>query len=238
VKVLAHRGANRRAPENTVAAFAIARDLGADGVELDVHPTADGVLVVHHDAIATGLGTIQDFPLVGVALARPDIPTLAAVLDVCAGMLVNIELKNFPGDADFDPEHGPATGVVELLRARTGRVADGAGDDVIVSSFNLDTIDRVHALDPSVPTGFLTIAGFDPMFALDVAAERGHVALHPQLLALGEDATPVMTRARELGLRVNVWTVNDAEAMRTLRDAGAYAVITDVPDLALATLNP
>lgn len=236
MKVLAHRGANRRAPENTVAAFGIARDLGADGVELDVHATADGVLVVHHDAIAAGLGILQDFPLTGIEAARPDIPTLEAVLDVCAGMLVNIELKNLPGDADFDPDHGTATLVVELLRVRAARAVEdgGAVDEVIVSSFNLDTIDRVHAVGPSVPTGFLTIAGFDPMFALDVVAERGHGALHPQQQALGDDASRVVTRARELGLEVNVWTVNEPDAMRRLRDAGAHAVITDLPDVALA----
>ncbi len=237
MKVLAHRGANRRAPENTVAAFAIARELGADGVELDVHPSADGVLVVHHDAVAAGLGTIQDFPLAGVVAARPDIPTLDAVLDVCAGMLVNIELKNLPVDTDFDPDHGSAALVVELLRTRAARDIGAAGDDVIVSSFNLDTIDRVHALDPSVPTGYLTFFGFDPMYAIDVAVDRGHVAVHPQMQALGRDVGAVVARAHARDVRVNVWTVNDADAVRRLHDADADAVITDLPDVALAALH-
>ncbi len=223
MKVLAHRGANRRAPENTLAAFAVARDLGADGVELDVHASADGVLVVHHDAIAVGLGNLQDFPAATIAAARPDIPTLEAVLDECAGMLVNIELKNLPHDVDYDPGHGTAALTVDLLRARD------RGDTVIVSSFNLDTIDSVHALDPSVPTGYLTLAGFDPMYALDVANDRGHVAIHPQMQALAA----VVPRARELGVQVNVWTVNAPDAIRTLQEIGADAVITDVPDIAL-----
>jgi glycerophosphoryl diester phosphodiesterase len=77
--VLAHRGANRLAPENTVPAMKEAVDRGADGVELDVHRAADGTLVVRHDAEAP---------------AGPDVPILAEVLDVCRGRLVNVEIKD------------------------------------------------------------------------------------------------------------------------------------------------
>ncbi|MCU1456193.1 MAG: glycerophosphoryl diester phosphodiesterase [Actinomycetia bacterium] len=234
MKVLAHRGASRRAAENTLEAFEIARELGADGVELDVHASGDQVLVVHHDAEADGLGVLHDFSVAEITALRPDIPTLETVLERCAGMLVNVELKNLPGDADFDPNHGIAVLVVELLQDRAAR---GASDSVIVSSFNLETIDRVHADDASVPTGFLTFAGLDPVFALTLAAERGHTALHPQLQALAGDAPGVVERAHELGLHVNVWTVNDPDDVRALRDAGADAVITDVADVALAALG-
>ena len=71
-------------------------------------------------------------------------PTLAEVLDECRGLLVNIEIKNSPKDLDFDPDEAMAAGVVELLGAR------GGVDHVLVSSFHLPSIDRVHALAPDV----------------------------------------------------------------------------------------
>src|SRR3954451_12355655 len=95
-RVLAHRGAARVAPENTLEAFEAAGALGADGVELDVHRTADGALVVHHNADARGLGVLAERPAAEIRAARPEIPTLEEALDACAGMLVNIEVKNLP----------------------------------------------------------------------------------------------------------------------------------------------
>ncbi len=107
--MLGHRGAPRDAVENTLAAFIEARGQGADGVELDVHRSADGALVVHHDAEAAGLGLLAEHDLAAIRAARPEIPTLGEVFDVCAGMLVNVEVKNSPRDADFDPD-GPRGG--------------------------------------------------------------------------------------------------------------------------------
>src|SRR5215210_4218177 len=109
ISVFAHRGASRAESENTVAAFLRAREMGADGVELDVHRAG---LLVHHDA--------EPVP--------PDAPTLAASLDACAGMVVNIEIKNLQGDPDYDPTNEAADMVVALLHERAGR------DEVLVSS--------------------------------------------------------------------------------------------------------
>src|SRR4051794_30057455 len=103
--VLGHRGASRDAPENTIEAFARAVAVGADGVELDVHRTADDVLVVHHDPELVGFGLVVDAPFHALRGARPDVPTLAETLDACAGMrLVNIEMKCAFWDADPDPD--------------------------------------------------------------------------------------------------------------------------------------
>src|SRR3989440_10064561 len=121
--VLAHRGARRVAPENTVEAFVAAGALGADGVELDVHRTADGALVVHHDADARGVGVLAERTEAEIGAARPEIPTLEEALDACAGMLVNIEVKNLPGDADYDPGGGVAGAGVALLAGRERRGA-------------------------------------------------------------------------------------------------------------------
>jgi glycerophosphoryl diester phosphodiesterase len=219
--VLAHRGANRLEPENTVPAMAAAIDRGADGVELDVHRTADGALVVRHDA-GTPAGPIGDLTLDEVRTAQPEVPVLAEVLDVCRGRVVDVEIK------DFDPR--AAAAVVELLAARN----PGAGtpvDDVLVSSFDLTTVDRVRASAPHVATGFLSF-GLDPHSALALAHEHGHQAVHPDVWTLlSVDLAPFVTRAHDLGVRVNVWTVNDVEQLRQLRDAGVDAIITDDADL-------
>jgi len=230
--VLGHRGSPRRARENTLEAFALAREDGADGVELDVHRTRDGALVVHHDADVEGFGVIADAELAAVRAAFDWIPTLAEVLDECRGLLVNVEIKNSPKDADFDPDEIVAAGVVELLAAR------GHADRVLVSSFHLPSIARVHELAPEVPTGYLMVMSPGPSAAMRVAVDGGHHAIHPffGVLADGGAAT-VVAEARPLGVAVNTWTVNEPEEIVRLAAAGVDAVITDVPALALASLG-
>jgi glycerophosphoryl diester phosphodiesterase len=221
VLVLAHRGANRHAPENTVPAMVRALELGADGVELDVHRTADGHLVVRHDA-DTPVGALGELTLAEIAAALPEVPTLAAVLDVCRGKLVNVEVK--------DPDPRAVDVLISLLGARDGV------DDVLVSSFHLSTVARVRATAPEVPTGFLSSLRLDPFAALVTAVEHGHTALHPHVWSL-PDPAGVAARAHDRGLRVTVWTVNEPDQLLRLRDAGIDAVITDVPDVALDVLS-
>ena len=231
-RVLAHRGARRVAPENTVEAFVAAAALGADGVELDVHRTGDGGLVVHHDAKARGIGVLAEHSAAEIRAARPELPTLEEALEACLGMLVNIEVKNLPGDADYDATDSVAGAVVELLASRERR------DEVLVSSFNLESADRVLALDGSIATGFLTGFGFDPVDGVEVAHGHGHGAVHPNVRSLAGDAAGVtVARAHELGMAVNVWTVNDEDELRRLAAAAVDAVITDVPDLAVEVLS-
>jgi len=230
--VLGHRGASRDAVENTLEAFAEARAQGADGVELDVHRTVDGELVVHHDAAVDGFGILADHDLPTIRAALPQVPTLAEVLDACAGLLVNVEIKNSPRDADFDPDDRGVAAVVELLGSRERR------DDVLVSSFNLPTIDRVHALDPTVPTGYLVVVDPLPVPALEVAHEHGHRAVHPHYAAMGEaNAEDAVARAVELGLGLNVWTVNDPPDIVRLAGVGVDSIITDTPRIARQALG-
>lgn len=225
--VIGHRGAPRDAVENTLAAFSAAREQGADGVELDVHRSADGALVVHHDAVVEGFGMLADHSMAEIRQAAPIIPTLPEVFDLCAGMLVNVELKNSPHDADFDPSDQAAAGLVDLVRRRD------LYDSVLVSSFHLPTIDRVHALDPRIATGYLVVVDPLPLAALEIAHDHGHRALHPYLAALGEAFAPdVATRAKELGLALNVWTVNDPGEIVRLAQLGIDAIITDTPRIA------
>src|SRR5271156_1966051 len=114
VVVLAHRGGTGPWRENTLDAFAGALGQGADGVELDVRRTADGRLVVHHDAQIEGTGAIH-------ALRARDLPPWVAgleeALETCAGAAVNVEVKNAPVEAGFDPAETLAAEVVRTLAA-------------------------------------------------------------------------------------------------------------------------
>lgn len=223
--VYGHRGASAHAPENTIEAFALARAQGADGVELDVRRCLDGDMALHHDVeLPDGRRIVE--------LTRGDLPahscTLAEALDVCDGMVVNVEIKNVPSDPDHDPECLLADAVVALLAERRGR------DRVIVSSFGLPTIDRVHALAPDLPTGLLTF--LDPIGpeAIELAAGRGHVAVHPHVATVDE---AYVALAHDHGLAVNVWTVDDPEQIRRLADWGVDGVVTNVPDVAVEALR-
>lgn len=225
-RILGHRGAPRAARENTLDAFSAALAEGADGVELDVHRTADGVLVCHHDCEIPGIGLIEAQRWDDLRASAPDVPSLEAVLERCAGTLVNVEIKNSDTDPGYDPTEVAADAVVALLAARGGR------DEVVVSSFSLAAIDRVRALDPSIPTGLLygpDLANADARFAATVG---GHVALHPHWVSLaGDEGAAFVAECHASGIAVNVWTVNDRPVVDALVAAGVDALITDTPAL-------
>lgn len=236
--VLAHRGARRRAPENTIEAFRMARELGADGVELDVRHSADGALVVHHDPyVATGRASarrIDESRFEDLLVRIPTLATLSEALDECAGLLVNIEIKNVPWERGFDVRAGErlTDGVVALLAARDAR------DRVLISSFDLATIDRVRAAEGALRTGYLfVLGGGDFDLLTERASDRGHNAIHPDWRGLvGRRADRVITRAHALGLDVNAWTVNRRSSIARLARLGVDGIVTDVPDVALAAL--
>ncbi len=231
--VVAHRGASRAFPENTLAAFRGAAALGADWVELDVRRTNDMHLVVHHDAVVTlDEADVADRlrrPLVELRRDEvpPAVPDLVDVLAVCERLGVNLEIKSSPDDPDFDPSYQVCEAVVAALAGRER-------SRVLVTSFDLGAIDRVHALDPTVPTGLLTIDLSDVPKVIGLAASRGHRALNPW----NPFVTPeVVEAAQDAGLAVNVWTVDDPERMAALAAMGVDGIITNVPDVARSVLD-
>lgn len=221
--VIGHRGASADHPENTIAAFNGARDQGADGVELDVRRTHDGVLVVHHDPIVAGSVVIAD------AFAHelpPTVPTLAEALGACVGLLVNVEIKNDPGEPGFD-------GTDRLVNQTIEVIAASGGSDILVSSFHLPTIDQVRQRDVQLDTGFLVLDPTQPHDAVRVAADGGHRALHPWNVCTTEG---IVDSAHEAGLVVNVWTVDDADRIRQLASWGVDGIITNRPSFARSAL--
>jgi len=220
--VFGHRGASAVAPENTLAAFARARDLGADGVELDVRRTADDVLVVHHDAGVDGFGVIVDAPFARLRAARATIPTLAEALDACRGLLVNAEIKCLPWEPDADTDGRVARATVDAIVA--------AGTNAVISSFDLGAVDRVRSFGAGIETGWLT-HGQEVAGAARTAAEHGHEWLNPDFrIALAAGAAGVAA-AHAAGVRVSVWTVDDPDDARALAAAGVDTIITNAPDV-------
>ncbi len=222
--VIAHRGASQAAPENTVAAFRRAAEMGADMVELDVRRSADGRLVVHHDPHLTDGRA--------VAATQADelpvtVPSLDEALDACAGMAVNIEIKNDAEEPGFEPDRALADDVATVVAAR------GDTDRVVVSSFDRASIDRLKEVaSPPLATAWLVTV--PPPDAVEVAVAGAHQALHPWWQAVD---LALVERAHAAGLAVNVWTCDDSEAMARLAGWGVDGICTNVPDMAIAVLR-
>ena len=222
--VIAHRGASKAAKENTVEAFVLAGKIGSDMVELDVRRSGSRSLVIHHDARLGDGRTINetldaDLPT--------DMPTLDQAMAACTGMLVNIEIKNDEEDPDFDATESVADEVVAYLQTTDQR------QRVVISSFRLETIDRVRALDPSIPTAWLVTFVEDPLATVTTLIEHGHAILHPHWTACTPAFFDVTHAAR---VAVNCWTCDVPDAMRQLIGLGINGICTNVPDVLVEVL--
>jgi glycerophosphoryl diester phosphodiesterase len=222
--VFAHRGCSERFGENTVDAFAEARRLGADGVELDVRLTADGALAIHHDAAIPGVGVIAEL---AVGDLPAQVPLLADVLAACDGMVVNVEIKNAPQDPGWDPTETVASLVASSIETA------GWTERVIVSSFQPATLRAVQVADGRLALGALWGWGVEVGPALEEAAAAGFRAVHPFVTSVDAE---LVERAHAAGLTVNVWTVNAVEDLRAMVAVGTDAVITDRVGDALAVV--
>jgi len=220
--IFGHRGCTEGFVENTIEAFVEARRQGADGVEFDVRRSADGALVIHHDAEVAGVGLIPDTP---VADLPPHVPLFAAVIEACDGMQMNVEVKNTPGDPGYDPSGSLARAVAaELVEHR--RL-----DGVIVSSFDAPTIEAVRAAEPGLPVGWLLWVTADLDEAMAEALARRYQALHPHFVGVKAD---FVHRCHQAGLAVNVWTPNTDADLEAMLDLGVDTLITDRLSAALA----
>ena len=233
-EIFAHRGASGYAPENTLEAFRLAMEQGADGIELDVHLTKDGEVVVIHDETlnrtSNGQGKVRDYTLEELKkfsfhnhmekYKGVQIPTLKEVLDLVENfsMKVNIELK---------------TGIYwyEGIEAKTMEIVKNKKmeDRVIYSSFNHYSIQKVLEQDIHAETAYLFS---DVLLNMEkYAKDTGVKGLHPAVYHL--KMADFLETYLNSGLKVRVWTVNKKEDMKMFMDAGVDAVITNYPDLAL-----
>lgn len=232
-KVWAHRGASAYAPENTLEAFGLAAEQKADGVELDVHLSKDGKLVVAHDEtlerVSNAEGYLKDYTLEKLKQfcfnkLHPEyeaarIPTLEEVYELLkpTGLEINVEIKTgiffYPGIEEK---------LIELERTM------GMEGRILYSSFNHYSAMKMKKLDPGSRVGLLYSEGF-----IDVpgyAARLGADALHPALYDLQYEG--YLEDCRKNNLLVHVWTVDEEEEIRALVQNGIDAVITNKPDVA------
>lgn len=224
MRVLAHRGLATGGRENTLAAFSAARRQGADGVELDVRLSADGAVVVHHDPVIEGCGPVSELK---VADMPEWVPLLGAALEVCEGMVVNVEIKQLEPAPGWEPTEALAREVAAL-------VAERAVASAVVSSFSFDALGWVRSCEPTVATGWLTLPGQDQSAALETVAEAGCDALHPHHLAVTE---ALVGEAHALGIEVGTWTVDDPGLALDLCRAGVDTLISNRPDLVIEALR-
>jgi len=230
----AHRGASHGAPQNTLAAFRLAREMGADGVELDVQTSRDGEVVVIHDftvdATTDGQGRVADKTLAELReldagswfdarSAGQRIPTLQEVIvEVGHQLLLNIELK-----VKGVRNAGLVAEVVRLIEDHN------LVHRVVVSSFNPFPLRQVKKLNPRINTGLLYF------FDLPVHLVRSSLtfladpdALHPEKRLVNQEYADW---AKERGYRVNVWTVDEPAEMKRLVALGVDSIITNHPDV-------
>ena len=222
--VLAHRGASHHYPPNTLDAFRAALVLGADGVELDVQLTEEGLAVVHHDAALVDGRRIRGLPYESLPVW---VPPLEAVLGACAGLaLVNIELKTTVDDDDG--ERAASADVVVDLVDRLGMA-----DRVLVSSFDPVPLARVRDSASHLPTALLVV---DPgPDGVTRALDGGHAGLNPWFGFVDGALTDA---ARGAGLALHPWTADDEGHIRDLAALGVSSVITNRPDVARRALGP
>ena len=233
-KVIAHRGASGYAPENTLEAFLLAIEQGADGIELDVQLSRDGIPVVIHDEtidrVTDRTGYVKDYTLQELKeltvlkdrfpqYSQSKIPTLKEVLEAVksSGIQVNIELKTgiywYP---DIEKK------VAEIVEET------GMKEKIIYSSFNHYSVQRIKEIVPDAETAYLYS---DVILNVEDYARKTKVdGLHPAVYHV--KMADFLKGYIESGLNVRVWTVNEEADMKALTEAGVTAGFTNYPDVA------
>ena len=245
--IAAHRGGAGPWPENSLLGFRSSLGLGVDVLEFDLHLTADGEVVVIHDPTlertTTGMGAVREARLGDLralrlkarngAVTDEAVPTLAEVLALAAGDGVEVmpEIKNGPARARYE---GIEEKVLALLRSR-GMLARAT-----LQAFDRETIRRVRALEPAVRTMLLVGRGrveqerAQPGDAVGWARAAGatDLGMDHRLIDAG-----VVRAAREGGIRLSAWTVNEEDDIRRMAALGVDVIMTDYPDRAKRLLG-
>ncbi|RED25275.1 glycerophosphoryl diester phosphodiesterase [Flavobacterium cutihirudinis] len=220
---IAHRGAKAYEPENTLQAFQKALDLNSDGIELDVHLSSDGHIIVIHDEtidkMTNGKGAVNSFSLSELKSflidGKHEIPTLNEVFDlVDKKCFINIELKC----------RGAQQCVSSLIEEYISE-KNWNYKHFIISSFDWIALQEIHNLNPKIPIGVLTET--DLNLALAFAETIQAKAIHPYYHLLTEENTK---QIQEKGFLVLPWTVNIEEDIQKVKSYNVNGIITDFPD--------
>ena len=235
MRIIAHRGWSGRYPENTMLAFEKAAEAGADGIELDVHLSRDGeVMIMHDEALSRTAGKdgeISDYSRselerISAGLTKDNqygftpIPSLEEFLSFLSGtsMMVNIELKTAPV---YYP------GIEEKTLGLVRRY--GLEDRVIFSSFNWLSVIKLKKLCPEIPGGLLIASPAIRSIGYEIH-DLGLEAYHPEFSLLSDES---VSECHRNGTQINAWTVNSEDDMRACMAWGIDGLITNNPDLAI-----
>lgn len=220
---IGHRGAKGYEIENTVISFQKALDMHVDGIELDVHLSADNEIMVFHDdtldRLTNGKGLISSFTLLELKRflinAQETIPTLREILNLIdKKCYVNIEVKSYEVT---DPA---VTLIEEYVKNKNWKY-----DDFLVSSFDWNALQQVRFLNDEIHIGVLTENNLD--LALAFAKFVKAKSIHPHFLLLTKENT---AQIQAKGLQVFPWTVNEIEDIETIKSYNVNGIITDFPD--------
>ncbi len=228
----AHRGFTRAAPENSLAAFKAAMELGVDGIEFDVRTCKSGEVVVFHDPtlarMTDGRGFVKNKTLAELKRLRlrsdnPElderIPTLEELVETVRGrLLLNVEIKT-----KGLPKDHIENKVVEILRSY------GLEYQTIISSFNPIVLRRIRKLDDQIMTGYLLDKNFTVRKSeIPLSRLAGAKAIHFEKSLVTQK---LLDKIKRLGVYSAVWTVNDPELMRRFLAMGVNAIISDRPEV-------
>jgi glycerophosphoryl diester phosphodiesterase len=220
---IGHRGAKGHQPENTLISFQKAIDLKVDGIELDVHLSSDGeIIVIHDDTIdrtSNGKGFVNKLSLPELRASRieneHEIPTLTEVFDLINQQcLINIEIK---GKGMIKP-------VVELIESYVEN-KNWKYDQFIVSSFDWIALLDIHLLNPEIPLGVLTEYDLELAFAFAKFIDAKSVHAHYHLLS-----KKLTVQMQEEGFQVFAWTVNEPEDIQKIKSFNVNGIISDFPN--------
>jgi glycerophosphoryl diester phosphodiesterase len=222
--VYAHRGASAHAPDNSIQAFELAVEHGADGIELDVRRSLDGHLILAHDPAHPAIGPFAAATLEDIKSAVPEVATLKeGMASIPRSVYVNVEIKNHRMDPGFDRSRGIVDQALDELDEY---------DDIsriLISSFDPLSTRRAKRVRPDVATGQLVTGRTLLTVALRWANRHRYqtVNVHHSLVEVDPERVVADARARDLA--VAVWTVDEPSVMKTLFEAGVAAVMTNNP---------
>ncbi len=240
IKVISHRGANKVAPQNTLPAFEAALEIGIDGFETDVHITADGHPIICHnyeiDETSDGTGTITAMTLEEIRahdfgsyydekFKGTKAPTLEEFLTLCES--TDIDVMNIEIKPSKENDMTVVRKTIEAVKAH------GLFDKLLVSSFSPKMLLESKKIDRKCKTAFL----YSPQQKIFIkllfnaatfAKALGLTALHPHFSLVNEK---YVTKAHQLGIKVNPWTVNKEKDIRRMIKCGVDGIITDYPDV-------
>ena len=214
---IGHRGAKGYVAENTLVSFQKAIELGCDGIELDVHLSLDGeIVVIHDDTIdrtSSGKGFVNQMTL--KELKKYDIPTLQEVFKIVNhNILVNIELKSYEAIEKVIE-------FIEKLIFEKSRSFDG----ILVSSFDWEALQKVHSINNKIKIGVLTENDLDKAQAF--AKKINAYSINPYFKLLSSEKVLEM---HQKGFKIFTWTVNSEEDVTFVKNFKVDAIISDFPD--------